>query len=77
MPDMIEHMKNGYLAKPYETNDFTHGIIWILESESRYQNLSHRSREKVVQEFTIHNQASHYLSLFEEILTLQDPLAHE
>jgi glycosyltransferase involved in cell wall biosynthesis len=26
MPDMIEHQKNGYLAKPYDVTDLAHGI---------------------------------------------------
>jgi glycosyltransferase involved in cell wall biosynthesis len=67
MPDMIEHQKNGYLAQPYKIEDLAQGIAWVLENEERHQKLSHRSREKVEQEFTLKTQAKRYLSLFTEI----------
>jgi glycosyltransferase involved in cell wall biosynthesis len=67
MPDMIEHQKNGYLAQPYKIEDLAQGIAWVLENEERHQKLSHRSREKVEQEFTLELQAYRYLSLFKEV----------
>jgi glycosyltransferase involved in cell wall biosynthesis len=36
MPDLIDHEKNGYLAKPFEIRDLAQGIAWILEEEERY-----------------------------------------
>jgi glycosyltransferase involved in cell wall biosynthesis len=67
MPDMIEHQKNGYLAQPYKIEDLAQGIAWVLENGERHQKLSHRSREKVEQEFTLELQAYRYLSLFKEV----------
>ncbi len=68
MPDMIEHQKNGYLAKPYKTEDLAQGIAWVLENKERHQKLGDRAREKAEQEFTLEIQARRYLSLFSEIL---------
>jgi len=30
IPDMIDHQENGWLAKPYDTEDLCKGIEWIL-----------------------------------------------
>lgn len=67
MPELIEHKQNGYLAQPFDTEDLAYGIAWILEDRIRYQRLRDRAREKVEQEFTKEQQASRYLSLFNEI----------
>lgn len=68
MPDLIEHQRNGYLAQPYQVNDLTQGIIWVLEQSDRYQKLAHRARQKAEQEFALEIQAQRYLTLFNEIL---------
>ena len=77
MPDLIEHQKNGYLAKPYEIEDLAQGIAWVLESSPRNLKLSHRAREKAEQEFTLEIQSHRYESLFSEILAGCDHQKHE
>lgn len=72
MPDMIEHEENGYLAQPYDIEDFAGGIAWVLENKERHQKLCDRAREKAVQEFTLELQARRYLSLYNEILEGRD-----
>jgi glycosyltransferase involved in cell wall biosynthesis len=66
-PDMIEHQHNGYLAKPYQTEDLAQGIAWVVENPARHQNLCQRARQKVEQEFTLEIQARRYRSLFTEL----------
>ena len=34
MPDMIDHKKNGYLARPFDTNDLAKGIEFVLYGNS-------------------------------------------
>jgi glycosyltransferase involved in cell wall biosynthesis len=68
MSDMITHQHNGYLASPFDTDDFAQGISWILEDSDRYQKLSHHARERAKSEFSQELQAKRYLSLFTEIL---------
>ncbi|MEB3337367.1 MAG: glycosyltransferase family 4 protein [Leptolyngbyaceae bacterium] len=67
MPDLIEHQQNGYLARPYEIEDFTQGIAWVLGNSERHQHLAYRAREKAEQEFTLELQAKRYQALFEEV----------
>lgn len=68
MPDMIEHQQNGYLAQPFEVEDLSQGIAWVLEDQERYQKLCDRARAKVEQEFTQTLQAHRYLALFNQIV---------
>lgn len=67
MPDMIEHQRNGYLARPFETDDLAHGIRWLLE-HSEYAALADRARQKIVEGFALEQIARRYLTLYEEVL---------
>lgn len=67
LPDMIEHCSNGYLAKPFETEDLARGIAWVLENPERHQKLCVIARQKAEQEFTLEIQARRYLSVFSEL----------
>ncbi|MDO8445567.1 MAG: glycosyltransferase family 4 protein [Deltaproteobacteria bacterium] len=69
LPDMIEHGKNGYLAKPYETNELARGIEWVLEDDERWRGLSQRARKKVEDEFAIEKVAKRYEDLYKEIIS--------
>jgi glycosyltransferase involved in cell wall biosynthesis len=68
MPDLIKHKQNGYLAHPYEIEDFAQGINWVLDDCVRWQKLSEASRSKAEQEFSLTLQASRYRDLFREIV---------
>ena len=67
--DMIEHDKNGYLAKPFESNDLVNGIEWVLNlDENKYNQLCQNAREKVLKEFDSRIVAKKYIELYESIL---------
>jgi glycosyltransferase involved in cell wall biosynthesis len=66
MADMIEHRENGYLAHPYDIEDFVKGIAWVLEEPKN--RLIACAREKVEREFALEIQAERYLQLYERIL---------
>ncbi|MBD3795835.1 MAG: glycosyltransferase family 4 protein [Epsilonproteobacteria bacterium] len=65
--DMIEHQRNGYLAKPFESKDLADGIEWVLNTPN-YDELCVNGREKVVREFDSEVVAGKYIKLYEEIL---------
>lgn len=71
-PEMIEHLRNGYIVEPFEIEDFAQGIAWVLEDQDRYLRLCDHAHKKVEQEFTQDLQARRYLSLFNEILDLHN-----
>lgn len=68
IPDLIEHRRDGYLVKPFDTTDLGDGIRWVLSDPSRSEELSKRAREKVEEKFTMGIQAGKYLRLYEQIL---------
>ena len=68
MPDMIDHQKNGYLAKPFDVEDLARGIAWVLKDEERLRNLGVNGRQKIEQNFTLEIQANNYLSLYSKYL---------
>jgi glycosyltransferase involved in cell wall biosynthesis len=65
--DMIEHQKNGYLAKPFDTTDLKDGVEWILNNDN-YNALCTNAREKVLKEFDSVVVAKKYIELYNEII---------
>ncbi len=68
MPDLIEHRRNGYLARPFESLDLAHGMQWVLENKERWCALSKRAREKVEAEFDLRDVAERYRALYLNVL---------
>ena len=67
MPDMIDHLGNGYLARSFDTTDLARGVSWILDDQSRWNVLSSKARDKVMTHFASHAVASRYADLYREI----------
>lgn len=65
--DMIEHQKNGYLAKPLDAIDLANGIEWILNSPD-YEKFCTNAREKILREFDRRVVVKKYIELYKEIL---------
>jgi glycosyltransferase involved in cell wall biosynthesis len=64
MPDLIEHQLNGYLASPFDIDDFVAGIKWVLAGGMPCNILRANARKKVEREFTLERQANHTFSSF-------------
>lgn len=67
MRDMIEHQKNGYLARPFDTDDLAGGIKWVLANGNRRRSLGEAARNKVVAEYGFDRIARRHLRLYEEL----------
>ncbi|MEL7224636.1 MAG: glycosyltransferase, partial [Cyanobacteria bacterium J06576_12] len=68
LPDMIQHLQNGFLATPYDTNHLAEGLHWLLSCPARHQALSHQARATAEQKFSQTLQAQQYQTLFESTL---------
>jgi glycosyltransferase involved in cell wall biosynthesis len=68
VPDLIDHLQNGYLAQPYEPIDLARGIAWVLEDEARRELLAVRSRQKVEQSCAVEKVAEQHMALYRELL---------
>jgi glycosyltransferase involved in cell wall biosynthesis len=66
MPDAIDHCWNGYLAKPYDTDDLAAGILWGLTQTTQAHRES--ARRKIETFFNQELQASQYRALYEKLL---------
>lgn len=66
--DVIVHKKTGYLAQPYDVEDFARGIQWVLFSDNK---LSQNCREKILKEYTLEHQAQQYLNCYKKVLSTQ------
>lgn len=65
--DIIDHKKNGYLAKPYEAEDLARGIEWVL-SHNDYFTLCKNARNKALNCFDEKIVIQKYIRLFKEVL---------
>lgn len=66
--DMVDHQKNGYLAKSYSVRDLANGIKWVVEDGQRWKILSGKAREKTLQAFKLKNITKSYLDIYREVL---------
>ena len=64
--DMIEHQRNGYLAKEKDDADLAQGILWCL-GHNQDNRLGLSAREKVLREYTFEAVCKKYMELYEEV----------
>ena len=71
IPEMIEHRRNGYLAKPEDPNDLAKGLNWVLVDPQRTLKMREAARKKTVKEYALESQAKRYKDLYEDILGMK------
>jgi glycosyltransferase involved in cell wall biosynthesis len=67
LQDIVDHQKDGYLAKPFEIEDLAEGIAWILKEDDRYLKLRLQARQKAEKQFSLELQSSRYLSIYNSL----------
>jgi glycosyltransferase involved in cell wall biosynthesis len=70
LPDIVEHGKTGYLAKPYDTEDLARGIQWVLDDAERRTMLGTQSRQTAVARFSFPVVAEQYLQVYKTAIRL-------
>lgn len=65
--DMIEHKRNGYLAKYHDASDLAKGIEQVINCDS-YDELCKNARRKILKEFDSKVVAKKYIKLYKKIL---------
>lgn len=68
LPDLIDHMQNGYLAPSFDTDDLAEGLKMVLENDALRHSWSQECRKKALREYDVNAQVSRYLNLFDNIL---------
>lgn len=67
LPDMVDHLKNGYLAEFKSAADFAAGINYVLTSGQKNE-FAANARKKVLDNFTNDIVAKKYMAVYESIL---------
>lgn len=68
MQDLIDHQTNGYLAHPFDIEDLTKGISWVLKTAQSSPQLSQQARQKINNQFDQTTQINRYQALFEQLI---------
>lgn len=66
--DVVEHMKTGFLAEPYDTLQLANGIEWCVENNMDY-NLSINARKRAKSLWSYDVVAEKYSHIFERVAT--------
>ncbi|RYE16242.1 MAG: glycosyltransferase, partial [Sphingobacteriales bacterium] len=67
IPDLVDHLQNGYLAEYRSANDLAAGLQHVLFSEN-VAEMAIAARSKVMANFTNDKVADTYLSLYQSVL---------
>ncbi len=67
IPDIVDHLKTGYLAKCFDTNDLAYGISWIIDNEPRNFEMRINARNKIVNKFNELKVSKEYLEVYNSI----------
>lgn len=67
IPEMIDHLLNGYVAKYKDVEDLSQGIEWVLDN-NKDDNLSEFCIKKVHSAYSEEIVTRNYISLYKQIL---------
>jgi glycosyltransferase involved in cell wall biosynthesis len=68
LPDIIDHMTTGSLARAFESDDLAEGIAWVVESESRAHELGRKARAEAEARFAYPVIAGKYREVYDSLL---------
>ena len=66
IPEMIDHLHNGYVADYKSAEDFANGIHWVL-TEGDYETLSEEASRKVTTCYSEGTIAKKYIEVYNKI----------
>ena len=65
IPDILDHMETGYLAKARDADDLAEGLLWALRPHPFRARLC---RAKAVERYTLETCAERYRELYQKLL---------
>lgn len=71
IPQMIDHLHNGYVAEYKSAEDLANGIIWTL-TEGDYYTLSEEAHRKAVSTYSENTVAHQYIKVYNSITKNHD-----
>lgn len=67
VPELVQHKKNGYIAKYKDYIDLANGIVWVMRNNSGNE-LGRNGRSEICQYFSFDEIGEKYKMLYEEIV---------
>jgi glycosyltransferase involved in cell wall biosynthesis len=71
IPEMIDHQKNGYLAKYRDADDLAAGIHWVLD-EADADEASRQCLQKVGASYSQRTVAMKYIEVYNQALAFKN-----
>jgi len=68
VPDLVRPETTGYLAEPESVEDFSRGIVQLLEDEPLRNHMSRECREIALKEYSLDLQVQRHVDLYRKIL---------
>lgn len=65
--DLISHLKNGYLAERFDSDDLAKGVRWVLD-HPEVDDIKANARNGVLEHFEMKHVAERYYRLYSEVL---------
>lgn len=69
IPEMVDHLKNGYIAPQKDATALAEGILWAISDRQRYEKLSQAAVDKVHSSYEHEKVAGQYIALYQSILS--------
>ncbi|BAZ47947.1 group 1 glycosyl transferase [Nostoc sp. NIES-4103] len=69
VPDLVRPGVTGYLAIPEDAQDFSHGIVQLLEDCQQRDRMSQNCRAIALKEYPLELQAQRYIELYHQVLS--------
>ena len=66
--DLVRPNVTGYLAQSENAEDFSHGIVTLLEDEQLRQKMSENCRAIILGEYSLELQAKRYIEIYKQVL---------
>lgn len=67
IPDIVEHKRNGYLAKPYDVQDLAKGIEYVFQNRNE---LAKNAIEKSLRDFDSDKTVGKYIEVYKNAITV-------
>lgn len=71
MPDMIEHLENGYLAELKSSKDLAAGMVTLLSDTKELLKMKEKCRDTALEKFNEETIANQYSAYYKELLAEQ------
>jgi glycosyltransferase involved in cell wall biosynthesis len=67
LPDIVEHLKTGYLAQPFDPKSLADGIVWVIENAVSAELRKHAAA-RAVSKFSFEVVSKQYTSVYQEAM---------